>query len=291
MTAIEERRSRPLAPEHALAGRLTVVGVADEDRDAGAIGWAMGQASGADLVHLVHAYVPISIPQCSWSPVVSARDSRRTKARVHLARALQRVRAAHGRIEIDGSVVAGVPADVLHEFSAIVSLVVVSEDRVGAAVRHRTAELLAHSSLCPVVVVRPNYEAASADADRPVTLLIDTAAVPLATLGFARAEAARRETSLCVAQSWSALHEAGPVTAEFLAERQQQLDEQLAAPGDGPQPRGVFSELLLDDFDDTVIRLRRASQLVVVASTSNRMARLTGPSESSCCPVAIVPET
>jgi nucleotide-binding universal stress UspA family protein len=279
MTMAEQRQPRPQISEYRQVGRLTVVGVADEDRDAGAIAWAMGQARGTDVVHLVHAYVPISIPECSWPPVVESRDARRTSARLLLARALQRVQAAHGKIEIDGSVVAGVPADVLVEFSALVQLVVVSEDSAGTASRHRTAETLAHSSLCPVAIVQPSYKAEPSDTDRPVTLMIDAAVIPLAALEFARAEAARLETSLCVAQSWSALHEDRPITAERLAEHQTQLDSQLTSPAQGPGPRGVFSELMLDDFDDTVIRLRRSSQILLVPSTSCRMARLTGPSQ------------
>jgi hypothetical protein len=139
--------------------------------------------------------------------------------------------------------------------------------------------------------VHPGFQVQSSIVDRPVTMMIDTEVVPLATLTFARAEAARLNTSLCVAQSWSTLHESGPITAEVLAERQQQLDAQLTSPSRGPQPHGVFSELLLDDLDDTVIRLRSSSALLVVASTSSKVDHFTSTSSPGCCPVAIVPET
>ncbi|WP_338184928.1 universal stress protein [Jatrophihabitans sp.] len=267
--------------------------MSDDEYDSEAVAWAVNHAGAGDVVHLVHSYVPVRIAECSWQPVARERDARRRGAERTLARAMRRVRAAHPQLQVEGSVVAGLAADVLYEFSTIVDLVVVSEDRptgtAGQPPAHHVAQRLAHSAGCPVAVVPSAFDSAAVGSAAPVTVLVDTAEIPSDVLDFAYDEAARLGSSLCVAQLWTALHEAEPLTAGLVAERQQQLDAQLAGLHRPDHPIGIFAELVFDDFDDTLLRLRSASRVLVAASTHPRMGRLTGHSAEGSCPVIIVP--
>lgn len=300
MTTIEARRA-PRQSHPDLSGtsrlsatsRLTVVGIGDVEGDGSAVAWAMQAARGADVVHLVHAYIPIDIPGCSWAPVVARRDARRTVARLSMSKALQRIRAGHYPTATDGSVVAGLPADVLVEFSAVADLLIVCEDGPADAIspRHRTVtEQVAHSAMCPVVIVSPTFDPSAGRADAPVTLLLRGAEIPTRAIEFAYSEAVRMGASLCIAQAWPAEHETTPVTAEIIAGRQQRLDAQLAHFERRDPLVGVFSELLQEDYAHSANELRLSSRVLVVGSTPARMPGLTGPSSPGCCPVIVIPD-
>lgn len=288
MTTIE--RDLFVSREQRTPTRLTVVGMSDPDRDAAAIHWAIDASTERDLVHLVHAYVPVLLPECSWAPVVTRNDARRTAGRMSMAKALQRIRALGKAPHVDGSVVAGLPDDVLLEFSDVVDHIVICEDGPDIPPRRQVAHRLARAAHCPVAIVPQDYDGTGVRRNGPIVLLVDTPFIPQHALALAYAEAVRRDTTLCVAQFWTALHQDDTITAELLAAAQEQLDAQLVEFERGAHPVGVFSEILLDSYDEAVNRLRQSSRVVVVASTLVRMTRLTGPSTPGCCPVLVVPE-
>ena len=285
MTMIKEhRQTSAIRPERP---QLTVVGVGDTDRDDAAVAWAIAQAGQDDVVHLVHAYLPLHLVECTWPPVVASRDARRTAARVALARVLQRTRAQHPDVHVEGSVVAGLTADVLIEFSAVVDRIVVTEDRENASMLHQVAHRLAGSARCPTVVVSPAFDPAVVSDTAPVTLLADSTVLPEVAVEFAYAAAVRKGVPLCVAQAWATWPDSCPIMAESIAERQQLLDEQLVR---FEQPVGVLSQLIRDDIDTAVAELRKASSSLVVGSNLGHLGRLTGPSAPGSAPLIVVPE-
>jgi len=291
MTMIKEhRQSSPIrsamqsSPERP---QLTVVGVGDTERDDAAVAWAIAHAGQHDVVHLVHAYLPLSLTECTWPPVVASRDARRTAARVALARVLQRTRERYPDVHVEGSVVAGLTADVLIEFSAIVDRIVVTEDHENASMLHQVAHRLAGTARCPTVVIAPAFDPAGVTGTAPVTLLADSAVLPEAALQFAYAEAVREGVALCVAQVWATWPDSCPITAETIAERQRLLDEQLVR---FEHPVGVLSQLIRDDIDAAVAELRQASSTLVVSSGLGRLGLLTGPSAPGSAPLVVVPD-
>lgn len=176
------------------------------------------------------------------------------------------------------------------EFSDIVDLLVLGEDDVnafGVAQRRTTTGQVMRGARCPVVSVPHGYRREDVDPRSPVTVVVDTLDLPLTALEFGFVEADRRDTSLCVAQFWAALHEEGPCTAELIADRQRQLDTQL---GDW-QPRwpsvGIIGELRLDDGEATLRELRTTSQLLVVPIGSAHLLASLGCSPTGCATVLV----
>ena len=121
-----------------------------------------------------------------------------------------------------------------------------------------------------------------------MTVLVDELGLPDAALAFGLAEAERRGVSLVVAQFWSALHEEGPRSVELLASRQEMLSEELIGWRDRAESVGVIGELLLDDTDQTLARLRSTSQLIVVPAQSAHLGHVLARGDG-CCPTAVVP--
>lgn len=265
--------------------RLIAVGVRDEEGDRSTLAWAMEEAvPGVDTLYLVHAYVPLVAGGRSWEPVAHVRD----KERLVVAHSLQRLRIANAGLKADGSAVDGSAADMLTEFSEVVDLVVLGEDDDARTARPPTAWQVQRAARCPVVVVPSDYRREDVDSRAPVTVVVDALELPQAALEFGFSQAARRGTSLCVAQFWTALHEERPWTAELIASRQEQLDAQLADWLARKPSVGIIGELRLDDGEDSLTRLRTASQLVVAAAGSAYLRIMVGPSSPGCCPTVIV---
>ena len=272
--------------------RLIAVGVRDDARDESTLRWALDEAvADRDVVHLGHAYVPLRIEGCSWQPVSDARDARRSRGRGVVARALEKARAASPKLEVAGSAVAGMPEDVLVEFSGVVDLEVIGEDEVHRRPTRTTTSRLLRSARCPVAVVPHDYGSRPVDARLPVTVVVDTLDLPSMLLERGLREAQRRSTSLRVAHVWGALHEEGPWTAELLANRQAQLDMQLAD-WRGTRPAGgIVGELLVDDGPQALVALRVDSQLFVVSARSTRLLGPTDESVASRCAVIVIPDS
>jgi nucleotide-binding universal stress UspA family protein len=271
--------------------RLIAVGVRGDALDDSTLRWALDEAiSGRDGVHLVHAFVPLRIEGCSWQPVTEARDARRSRAQWVVARVLQKARLSHPGLDVAGSAVAGIPEDVLAEFSEVVDLEVIGEDEAHRRLARTTTSRLLRCAKCPVAVVPHDYGTRSVDPQLPVTVVVDTLDLPSMLLERGLQEARRRRTSLRVAHVWSALHEEGPWTSELLANRQAQLDMQLAD-WRGTRPSGgIVGELLVDDGPEALLALRVDSQLFVVSARSTRLLGPIDESVAGRCAVIVMPD-
>ena len=269
--------------------RLIAVGIGDVDRDGGVLAWASTEAvPEVDVVQVVHAYAPTRTGGSNWGPLESARQARRRRAERTVARGVQRLRSARPGLRVDGAALGGGSVEVLAEVSEFVDLVVVGEDDVSAA-RPRTGWRVRENAQCPVVSVPSQWRAEDAAQHGPVTILVDglDLPVPLLVLGFA--EAARRGTSLCVAQLWAAVPGSGVMSPSLIAERQEHLDATLQIWRDWHPAVAVMAKLLLGDGPPDVRRLRSASQLIIVAPDSPHALLLAGPSERGACPTLTHP--
>jgi nucleotide-binding universal stress UspA family protein len=293
MTSTTRSTSDPLPTGSWLPAppRLIAVGVRGYGSDASALAWALDDATdGRDRLYVVHAYVPLRIEGCHWPPVSNARDARRDRARRVVASALQRVRVDRGGLDVDGSAVAGLPDDVLVEFSEVVDLVVVGEDEIGQRSAKSTVRRILQSVHSPVAVVPGDYASGQVDSELPVTVVVDTLDLPSHLLEAGLQEATRRHTTLRVAHAWSSLNEEGPWTAQLLANRQAQLDMQLSDWHGSRPSGGIVGELLVDDGPEALTALRVNSQLLVVSRDSPRLLGRLDPVEPGRCPALILPD-
>jgi hypothetical protein len=281
--APQERGEKPIRP------RLIGVGVHDILHDRGTIEWAVDDAvAGRDSVHLVHAYVPLRLDGCAWSPVSKVRDRRHTVATRIVSQAVQRAiegaTQEHAGIEVAGSAIAGLPEDVLIELSAVVDLLVIGDDSLDTLVTRKITARVQDRVECPIVCVPRNYRA-QADG-RPVTVVVDEFGLYEEVMEFAAAEATRRAVTLQVSRAWSALHEGKVAGPGWLAEQQEELDEQLASWRAHHSDLAVAARLELGY--SWLDRVRAISSLLVTGSRSADLLRSPGETDHRC-PVAIIP--
>jgi len=272
--------------------RLIAVFVRDVDADSQALAWAAAEATPHhDTVHVVHAFKPLAVSECSWDPVRRARDRRRNAARLVISRACQRTRYSHPGLAVDGSAVPGDAADILEEFSDVLDLIVIGQgkdDEDSRAEAGHTATDFVRRSRCPIVVVPGDYDP-TGDARAPVTALLDSMSVPTGIIEFGLSEAARRGTTLCVAQYWSGLHADEPASAEIIASHQEILDLQLSDIRESHPEVAMMSELLLQDSPAALAGVRAASQLIIVPSCSRHLPTLLDAPMPARCPTLVLP--
>ncbi|MDQ2846835.1 MAG: universal stress protein [Actinomycetota bacterium] len=261
----------------------------DLGRDASTVDWALSGGCGEDdIVHIVHAFVPLLINECSWEPIREARQARHDAARMVVARALRPIHHRRPSVRAEGSAVAGLPGDVLTEFSEVVDLVIVGDDRLPPMASAGTTATLVRRSTCPVVVVPASYQRVVDDA-RPVIALVYELGLRSPVISFALDEAARLGTTLKVAQYWLDLPTDLPITSELLADRQQQLDMELADLRERVPSVGVIGEIILADTPLMLEEQRRACQLLAVSSASRHLGELLRLRGRSNTPVVVVP--
>jgi hypothetical protein len=186
-------------------GRLIAVAVRDADEDVAVLAWAaFDSVAGVDAVHVVHCYTPIGLHDCYWTQVTRARDDRRRTANRIAAVAAARVRAAGRELVVDGSALAGPPADVLIELSSVTDVVVVGADAPAdpAASRH-VARTVQERAECPVVCVPAGYRP-RADGTS-VVVIADDSGIHEAAMRFAAAYAHRHRVALQVSRTWPSL--------------------------------------------------------------------------------------
>lgn len=284
--------------------RRIAVGVKSISRDATGLSWAARDARpGLDEIHVVHAYRSLALTGCVWPPVVRANDARRTEARRTVAAALTALHAASAGVAVDGSAIAGNPAEVLTALSEVVDLLVVGCAAPGDVADppgpdHQRALRTAQHAACPVVVV-PSVERtdAAGDADRPVAVLVGGGALPLRSIDFALDSAQRLGAALVVAQSCP-VPAAGPAAGArallgWETSRQEELDAQLAASRAEYSDVGVIVELRRESVSATVDLMRRTARLLVLARPFDEISGgafdriLSAPTG---CPVAVVAE-
>jgi hypothetical protein len=286
MAVLHETRTltAPVGPRTRL-GRVIVVGVRDTDHDSPTLRWAEREALvGVDVVHLVHAYVPLRLDGCTWDPVRRERDARALAGRRVTAQAVQRVRAACPGLLVEGSTVQGLPDDVLHEFSCVVDLVVIGDDSGAPDRIRKIAWRVQDHARCPVISVprAPSPAAAS----EPVTVVLTEAGLAEAALRFGAETAVRHDLTLQVSRSWTSLHEEPRPSPTWLAHQQEELDGQLADWRERYPQVPIVARIELDD--DWLLRVAAGSSLLVGgrgAAALLRLGRAPVP-----CPVAIVPD-
>jgi hypothetical protein len=264
--------------------RLIGVGVRDADHDAATIGWAVAEANpGVDLVHIAHAYSPIMLPGCAWDPVTRARDARYVAGKHITAQAVQRGSQQHTGVQIDGSAIAGSPADVLEELSDVVDLIVIGDDAqeptLGAKMSWRVQDV----ARCPVVCVPPGPHPSR---DLPVTVVVDEHGICEPVIRFAADAARRRDVTLQISCSWTSLHANGGPAPLSLAEQQEQLDAQLASWRSGLKNLAIVARIELDD--GWLDHLRAHSSLLVSRAGSAPSLRFAGGTVGPNCPTATV---
>lgn len=280
-TVSSQSSEQPLAP------RLIGVGIHDVLHDRATIDWAVRDArAGRDVVHLVHAYVPLRLEGCAWGPVSTDRDRRHTAASRVVAQAVQRASEAHHGLEVGGSAIGGLPDDVLIELGSVVDLIVIGDDSHDPLVARKISTRVQDHARCPIVSVPRDYFAG--DDERPVTVVADDRGLVEPVMTFAADLARRRHRTLQVSRAWSSLHEGKVAGPGWLAEQQEELDEQLAG------WRAAYPELAvtarLELGYSWLDRLRAVSSLLVTAARSVDLVR--SPSDPlHSCPIAVVPET
>src|SRR3954469_25897594 len=217
----------PPPADQPLAQRLIGVGVHDVLHDRATVEWALDEAApGRDVVHLVHAYVPLRLDGCAWAPVSTDRDRRHTAASRIVAQAVQRASEGHHALEIGGSAIGGLPDDVLIELGSVVDLLVIGDDSHDRLIDRKISSRVQAHARCPIISVPRDYFA-PAD-DRPITVVVDEDGLAEQVMAFAADFARRRNRTLLVSRAWSSLHEGKLAGPRWLAEQQEELDGQLA---------------------------------------------------------------
>ena len=260
--------------------RLIVVGVRNAADDVSVLRWAAAEALPQDSLHVVRAYVPMGLTDCHWDPVRRSRDARLLAARRLTSQAVQRLRAMRVDIAVAGSAVAGLPEDVLVEFSEVVDLIVIGDDGAPPAHAREVARQVQKHACCPVVSV----PAAASRFDAAVSVLIDERGLRPGALRFAIDWAQRHDVNVQVSRTWRSLHESAPTSPTWQAHQLEELDAQLAEWQRRYPKVGIVARLELGD--DWMSRLSAQSSLFVVAAGSEAVLR---PESGLRCPGVVVP--
>ena len=201
MTITHAPHPRPVpaaSKQRPLRGRLIGVGVRDYLHDQAGIEWSAADAvAGLDVLHIVHAYIPLQLDSSVWEPVVRARDVRYLTARRVVAQAMQRARPARTALAVDGSAIAGLPEDVLLELSNVVDLIVMGDDAGAPEGIRKISWRVQDRAHCPVVCVPAG---ARRIPDRPVTVIADERGPSAAAMAFGSEAALRHGVGLRVAR-------------------------------------------------------------------------------------------
>lgn len=261
--------------------RTIAVGVRDLPLDGPVLRWAATDALPGDALHVVHAYVPLRLDRCDWDPVRRERDHRAWAARQTAARATQRARMMRVDLKVDGSAVAGLPDDVLIEFSQVVDLLVIGDDSADEPRSgHRIARRVQDLAACPVISV----PRAGGRFDAPVTIVVDDRGLERGPLSFALDWAQRHGVNVRVCQAWRVR---GAVSSMSLAHHAEELDVQLADWQERYPDVGLTT--LIVTADDWAARVAAASSLLVTARGAPRAVVAAAAGESPACATAVVP--
>lgn len=261
---------------------MVAVGVRNATDDVAALRWAAAEAMPQDALHLVHAFVPLRLYGCHWDPVRRLRDARALTAQRVTNQAVQRLRAMRVDLGIDGSAVAGLPEDVLIEFSEIVDLLVMGDDSSSVESRRLSWRVQDQAS-CPVICVPSTVSRF----DAPVTVVVDERGLRPAALRFGIDWARRHDVNVQVSRTWTSLHEDELPSPTLLAQQLEELDAQLAEWQLRDPQVGIVARLEL--ADDWLGRVSAKSSMLVVGrgSAAAIRPRCAPPLR---CPTVVVPE-
>lgn len=249
-----------------LVARTMAVALGSGD-DVTTVAWVAADAvAGLDDVHLVRPYLPLRLDGCTWQLVEDVQGRRRRAASRELAAATSLMHRLAPGLAVTGSVVAGLPSDVLRELSHVVDLLVVGGDADDPASDHPVVS-------CPVVRVPVG---APVRPDAPVVLALGATGVARAAFELAADWALRRGVSLVACARWADVSPGREPGATWLADRQVSLDVQLASMGRGRLLPPIVVRIDTEDqahdpeFDD-------AALVVVGAEHAPRVRGLRTP--------------
>lgn len=263
--------------------RLIAVGLRDLPTDAAVLRWAATEAMPTDILHVVHAFVPLRLDRCTWDPVRRERDHRALAARRAVAQAMQRARTMRVDLDVGGSAVAGLPDDVLIEISQVVDLLVIGDDSADPApAGHRVTWRVQDLAACPVVSV----PRAGARFTAPVTVVVDERGLMARVLRFALEWAERHGVNVRVCRTWSSFHD-GAVGPTWLAHHAEELDVQLVDWQARYPHVGLTTSI--ETADDWPARIAADSSLIVSAADADLSVLVPEPRESLSCATAVVP--
>lgn len=283
MTLVREAVPPRVATRRTLtAARLIAVGVRDPVADAGVLRWALADALPGDVLHIVHAYVPLRLDRCQWEPVRRERDHRALAAQRVVARAIQLARTMRVDLAVDGSAVAGLPDDVLVEFSQVVDLLVIGDDSAAPTGGHRIAWRVQDLAACPVVSV----PAGGAGFDAPVTVVVDERGLVPEALGFAVDWAQRHGHNVRVSRSWASLHEGERPRPAWLAHQAEELDSQVSEWQRCNPHVGIVTAI--ETCADWPLRVATDSSLIVAVAGSG-LSIPVGQDAAARCATVVVP--
>ena len=266
--------------DSATGPRLVAIGVRDPSADQAVLDWAVTDALSLDTLHLVHAFVPLRLDRCGWEPVRRERDARALRAQRVLTQSVQRARALRAELRIGGSAVAGLPDDVLVEFSQVVDLLVIGDDSAAPTGNHRVAWRVQSLARCPVVSV----PASGARFDEPVTVVVDERGLLEPALRFAIESAQRHSVNVRVSRTWAALHPGEQPSPAWLAQASEDLDTQIADWQLRYPHVGFVTSI--ETGDDWWAAAGVGSSLLVTAASARAVS---WPAGAVRCPIAVVP--
>ena len=250
-----------------------IVGVDGSPPSNAAVRWAAQDAALRNvpltLVHMLNAYVPTfpQIPLPGGAAVWQDDDGRRVLGQaVELAR-----RAVGGQsLEIATELKTSPPVPTLVELSERAELVVVGSNGrgvVGRVLMGSVSSGVLRGAKCPVVIVRDEAPASSADA--PVLVGIDGSEVSELATEIAFHEASRRGVNLVAVHAWSdndVLDLGGFDWSELESQAGQVLDERLAGWQERYADVTVQRIIIRDGAARELIDRSSSAQLVVVGS-------------------------
>lgn len=265
------------------ATRLIAVGIRDLPSDDAVLRWAATEAMPGDAVDVVHAFVPSRVNLCRWDSVHRERDRRALAARRVLTLAIRRARTMRVDLTVGGSTVAGLPDDVLVEYSRVVDLLVIGDDStdpqpVGRRITRRVQDVAG----CPVISVPRT----GGRFDAPVSVLLDERGIVPEVLRFATEWAERHGVNLRVCRNWSSA-DRGEISATSLAHQAEAMDVQLA----DWQMRfpHVGMTGAIETSGEWPSRTAAKSSLLVVAAGSDRSVNPAPIAGSPACTLAVIP--
>jgi hypothetical protein len=218
--------------------------------------------------------------------VSRARDARYRAAKRVVGQAVQRAAVTDAHLRVAGSAIAGLPADMLIEFSEVADLLVIGDDAAVVRATRRVGWHVQDAARCPVVCV-PHAYCGGAD-ERPVTVVVAETGISGPVLRFGLAAARRHGVGLQVSRTWESLHEGTDPAPVWLAHQQEELDTQLA------DWRAVWPDVAITariELDgDWAARLRSGSSLLVAGVGGITALRTRVEPRPGDCPIAMVPE-
>ncbi|MDT4936598.1 MAG: hypothetical protein QOG80_269, partial [Pseudonocardiales bacterium] len=172
--------------------RWIAAALVGNEGDEAAVEWAATEAAPGDEIRIVCPVPAHASAVTSW-PVADEDDIAHVHARQRIDDAIDAVRRIRPPVVVSGSIVFGPSSVILGETVQSVDLLVLADDPW-------LTHPVVRAAVCPVVVLPPSADAFDI-ASAPIALLVDGSSLPTDAVQFAFEIAARRGTSLVVANT------------------------------------------------------------------------------------------